>query len=105
VHVCRSQVDDDLFARDSEPHRLQGGDCPQKAFFDSDICQPDKMDAQSRSYVDFYHDRNGLDAYAFCTMNIYQHIISCLAANFVYRIEIEQKKKKFINFAGRKFIL
>ena len=73
VHVCRSEVDDDLFSRYAQAQRLQGGDGSQQTFLDGGVCKTDQMDAESGGDADLDKNRYSIDSDALGAMNVDEH--------------------------------
>ena len=73
MQVGRRQVDDDFHPGNVESLCLHGCDCTQQAFLDGGIGQADQMDADTQRNIDFYSNRDGMDAQAFGGVNVYNH--------------------------------
>ena len=75
VHVGRSQVDDNFFARHVVAKGLEGCHRAQEALLDGGVGKAYQVKAYSKGDIYLNGDRHGPYADALCGMYIYQHTI------------------------------
>ena len=94
MHVSRSQIDDNFFARHPEAHRLKCSYGSQQTFLDCGIRKSDKMNPEPLGNVYFYSHKYRFDTYALGAVNVDKHGMSFLAPNLIIMSRQVLKKKK-----------